>query len=205
MDHNNRSNTSPPEKGGMTWSSDNKNTQQVAPYDPSRWATPPPQGDRAGEGTLILVDENGNQVGGLGEHINVAGVVPGSQEPVEIDLSRTDGVVTLNVRPSGECRDRPQSRRSHSTPESRCLQPLSDHKQNALGRSSKSPVYLYSVYVCPQKVISCSYPLSISANTHPFTYKIPDPFSIQRERFIWLLDHYCRNSRKHPLFVFVSN
>lgn len=81
----------------MTWSSDNKNTQQVAPYDPSRWATPPPQGDRAGEGTLILVDENGNQVGGLGEHINVAGVVPGSQEPVEIDLSRTDGVVT--VRP----------------------------------------------------------------------------------------------------------
>lgn len=65
----------------MNWSNDNKNTQQAAPYDPSRWATPPLQGDRAGEGTLVLVDENGNQVGALGEHINVAGVVPGSQGP----------------------------------------------------------------------------------------------------------------------------
>lgn len=103
----------------MNWSNDNKNTQQVAPYDPSRWATPPPQGDRVDEGNLILVDENGNQVGALGEHINVAGVVPGSQrsyfshfesclcqdriltdsatEPVEIDLSRTDGVVTVRT------------------------------------------------------------------------------------------------------------
>ena len=78
MDHS-RSSTYPPEKGSMDWSNDNKNTQQVAPYDPSRWATPPPQGDRVGEGTLVLVDENGNQVGALGEHINVAGVVPGSQ------------------------------------------------------------------------------------------------------------------------------
>ena len=61
----------------MSSSNDNKNTQHVPPYDPSRWATPPPQGDRGGEGTLVLVDENGNQVGSLGEHINVAGVVPG--------------------------------------------------------------------------------------------------------------------------------
>ena len=45
-------------------------------YDPSVW-TPPPQ-DCAEGGTLVLVDENGNQVGALGEHINVTGVVPGS-------------------------------------------------------------------------------------------------------------------------------
>ncbi|KAF8427670.1 senescence-associated protein-domain-containing protein [Tirmania nivea] len=100
MDQNG-SNACPPEKGGMIWSNDNSNTLQRAPYDPSRWATPSPQEDRAGErtslaeGTLVLVDENGNQVGVLGEHINIADVVPGSQEPVEIDLSRTDGVVTV--------------------------------------------------------------------------------------------------------------
>lgn len=46
-------------------------------YNPSAWPTPPPQ-DREEEGTLVLVDENGNQVGALGEHISVAGVVPGS-------------------------------------------------------------------------------------------------------------------------------
>ena len=45
-------------------------------YDPAAWTAPPQ--DRAEEGTLVLVDENGNQVGALGEHISVTGVVPGS-------------------------------------------------------------------------------------------------------------------------------
>lgn len=79
----------------MNWSNDSKS--QPPKYDPSRYGTPPPPQNQDPEGTLILVDENGQQVGALGEHINVAGVVPGSHEPVEIDLSSTNGVVT--VRP----------------------------------------------------------------------------------------------------------
>lgn len=72
-----QSSSYPPEKGNTNWSND----QQSAPYNPATYGRAPsplPQ-DRAEEGTLVLVDENGNQVGALGEHINVAGVVPGSQ------------------------------------------------------------------------------------------------------------------------------
>ncbi|KAI5795396.1 senescence-associated protein-domain-containing protein [Peziza echinospora] len=64
-------------------------------YDPSAYGTIKHPQDGQG-GTLVLYDmENGNQVGELGEHIQVSGVSPGSQEPVEIDLSRPDGVVTI--------------------------------------------------------------------------------------------------------------
>ncbi|KAF8473217.1 senescence-associated protein-domain-containing protein [Kalaharituber pfeilii] len=102
MDHP-RSNSFPLEKQNTNWSNDNPSGH--APYNPNDWATPPPQrGEgQAEEGTLILVDlENGQQVGSLGEHINVSGVVPGSQEPVEIDLSSTDGAVTIRPLPPAD-------------------------------------------------------------------------------------------------------
>ena len=68
-------NTYPSEKGEMNWS--NQSPKPHPAYDPSTWGAPPQ--DRAVEGTLVLVDaETGNQVGTLGEHINVADVVPGS-------------------------------------------------------------------------------------------------------------------------------